>query len=98
MDGVVSSMEKRFISNSQIYTDLSWLSLQNFQHINSKLSNKAFVNLALKLKKIDQDIKPENLKSELLSFAVNWKYLKKSESESYQTTMQPNSDKDNNDD
>jgi len=80
-------MKKRFISNSQIYTDLSWLLPQNFQHINSKLSNEAFVNFALKLKKFVQDITPENLKSELLSFAVNWKYLKKSVSESYQTTM-----------
>lgn len=77
---VISNIKKIFISNSPIYRESSWLSPQNFQHINSKLSNEIIVNLALKLKKFDQCIAPENLKSELFK-----------KSESCQTTMQPDS-------
>lgn len=58
------------------------------------MPDEALVNLTLKLQKFEPNITAKNLKSELISFSVNWKYLKHSVSESYPSIIQSDSDED----
>lgn len=83
MDGVIHSMEKRFLSNSKIYADLSCLSPSNFSDIKKGLPADALDVLVSKLKKFDSEVTNEKLRTELIHFSKNWESLKKNISETY---------------
>jgi len=100
LDNTISSMEKKFSSNKALYTDLSCLSPNNFEDIiNNKLPSNALVELCKVLKNFDDLITIESLRNELLSFAENWKHLKKSLPEEYiiNEDIHLDTDDDNND-
>ncbi|CAI6377140.1 unnamed protein product [Macrosiphum euphorbiae] len=56
MDGVINSFEKRFLSNSKIYADLSCLSPSNFNDIKNGLPTEALDVLVSKLIKFDSEV------------------------------------------
>jgi hypothetical protein len=100
LDNTISSMEKKFSSNKMLYTDLSCLSPNNFGDIsNEQLPSNALVELCKVLKYFDNFITIEKLRNELLSFASNWKYLKKSVPDEYivNKDIQDTDDDDNDD-
>lgn len=72
MDGVINSMEKRFLTNSKIYADLSCLSPSNFSDIKNGLPADALDVLDSKLIKFDSEVTNEKLRTELIHFYNNW--------------------------
>lgn len=83
MDGVINSMEKRFLSNSKIYANLSYLSLSHFSDIKNGLPADALDVLVSKLIKFDLKVTTDELRTELIHFSNNWESLKKNISETY---------------
>lgn len=83
MDGIVSSIEKWFISNSKIYADFYCWSPYNNKEIKNCLPDTALNDLASKLILFNKDVTADQLKTELLHFATNWEMLKKYISDTY---------------
>ncbi|KAE9541874.1 hypothetical protein AGLY_003865 [Aphis glycines] len=98
MGGVINIMEKRFLSNSKIYADLSCLFPSNFNDIKNGLPAEAFDVLVSKLIKFDPEITTDKLRSELIHFSNNWDSLKKNIPESYTINHIDDEDNDDNDD
>lgn len=71
MDGVIISIEKRFLSNSKRYADLSLLSLNKFNDIKNGLpALDVFVS---KLIKFDTEVITVKLRTDLIHFSNNIK-------------------------
>lgn len=96
MDGVINSMEKRFLSNSKMCADLSCLSPSNFSDIKNGLPADALDVLVSKLIKFDSKVTTDQLRTELINFSNNWESLKKNISETY--TLNHVDDEDDDDD
>jgi len=72
---VINSFEKRFLSNSKIYADLSCLSPSNFNDIKNGLPAEALDVLVSKLIKFDSEVNADKLRTELIHFSNNWESL-----------------------
>jgi len=77
MDGIINTMEKRFLSNSKIYADLSCLSPSNFNDMKNGLPSEELDVLVSKLIKFDSEVTTDKLRSKLIYFYNNWESLKK---------------------
>lgn len=85
MDNTITSIEKKFLGNKKLYTDLACLSPSNFEDLQkNKLPTNALNELTEKIKPFDETITTVDLRNELLSFSRNWNGLKKSVQETYE--------------
>lgn len=84
LDNIITSMEKKFLKNLSLYTDLACLFPTNFRDLNkSNFPPNALTKFANKIKQFDKSISRDGLLNELYSFYSNWHELKKSVPESY---------------
>lgn len=72
MNSVINSTEKRFLSNSKLYADLSCLSPSNFHDIKNGFPAEALDVLVSKLIKFDSEVTTVKLRTELIHFSSNW--------------------------
>lgn len=77
MDIIIKSMNDRFIKNISVYRQFACFDPRRFNDLlKNGVTNEMFTFISEKIVCFNKEASPENIKTQLLSFALNWNRLK----------------------